>query len=635
MKKILSIILVMAMILTLAACGNQTKKDEPKKDEPKQQEGIYKPGTYKASAEGYNKKVPIEVEVKVSAEKIEDIKVVKQEETEGLGAVAAEKLPQKMLEAQSAKVDVMASATVSSKAIIAAVEEALKQASTGKAPQESKKEEKKDEKKEEELSADVIIVGSGGAGLSAAIEANAQGKSVIIVEKAELTGGNTTRATGGMNAAKTVYQDKNKFQDAQKDEILNKIATVKEKYPNLVELANTVEKQLNDYLAKPEGYFDSKELFLLDTMVGGKGINNPELAKTLVSKSSEAIEWLKTMGMELTDVGSFGGASVQRIHRPLVDGKTKAVGSYLVPMMTKIVEEKQIKIVFGKEVKELLVENNKVVGVKSDGLTVKGKSIILATGGFGANLEKVVEIKPELKGFVTTNAPQMTGDGIWMAQKVGADVVDLDQIQIHPTVEQSTASLITEGVRGDGAILVNQEGKRFINEVETRDIVSAAEVAQPGGYAYLIFDDAMVQKSGPLQNYLKKGFVKEAKSVEELAKVLEIQEKNLVETMKKWNENVVNQKDEEFGRTSFVTELKTAPFYAIKLSPGVHHTMGGLRINEKAEVLDKSGNPIPNLFAAGEVTGGVHGANRLGGNAVADIIVFGRIAGESAAKNAK
>ena len=374
---------------------------------------------------------------------------------------------------------------------------------------------------------------------------------------------------------------------------------------------------------------------MLDTLVGGKNVNNHELVETLVDNSSAAIDWLKSYGMELTDVGSFGGASVKRIHRPLVDGQTKAVGSYLVPKMTEILEEKKVDILFGTAATELIEKDGAIVGVKAGDITVNAKSVVLATGGFAANLEKVAEIKPELKGFVTTNAATLMGDGIWMAEKVGADVVDMDQIQIHPTVEQETSSLITEGVRGDGAILVNQDGKRFIDEVGTRDVVSAAEIEQPGSYAYLIFDQAMVEKSGPLQGYIEKGFTKQGETYEELAKELEIDEKTLAETMENWNKAVVSKKDEEFGRTAFADELKTAPYYAIKLSPGVHHTMGGLKINKDTQVLDKDGNAIPNLYAAGEITGGVHGANRLGGNAVADIIIYGRIAGQNAAKNVK
>ena len=274
-----------------------------------------------------------------------------------------------------------------------------------------------------------------------------------------------------------------------------------------------------------------------------------------------------------------------------------------------------------------------VTGVAADGskLTVNADAVILATGGFGANLDMVVSYKPELEGFMTTNAAGIQGQGIVMAQALGAATVDMNQIQIHPTVEANTAALITEGLRGDGAILVNAEGKRFIDEVGTRDVVSAAEIAQTGSYGYLIVDQAMVDASSVIQGYIKKGFTTQGDTYEALAAELGMDEAAFAETMNNWNACVEAKSDAEFGRTSFANPLNTAPYYAIKVTPGVHHTMGGLKINPATEVLTEDGSVIPGLFAAGEITGGVHGANRLGGNAVADFVVFGRIAAESAA----
>jgi len=256
------------------------------------------------------------------------------------------------------------------------------------------------------------------------------------------------------------------------------------------------------------------------------------------------------------------------------------------------------------------------------------------TGGFGANLDMVVEYKPELKGFMTTNAPGILGQGIKMAQAIGADTVDMDQIQIHPTVEANTAALITEGLRGDGAVLINAEGKRFIDEVGTRDVVSAAEIAQTGSYSWLIIDQKMVDDSSVIQGYIKKGYTFEGKTYEELAEQIGVDGAALAETMNTWNGYVEAKNDPDFGRTSFANPLDTAPYYAIKVTAGVHHTMGGLKINTNTEVLNENGEIIPGLFAAGEVTGGVHGANRLGGTAVSDFVVFGRIAGAAASKYA-
>ena len=184
------------------------------------------------------------------------------------------------------------------------------------------------------------------------------------------------------------------------------------------------------------------------------------------------------------------------IHKPVNDeGKTVAVGSYLVPKLTKAAEDKGVQFVMETAATELVVTDGKVTGVKAGDTTYTGKAVILATGGFAANTEMVLKYKPDYKGFVCTNAPGMTGDGIVMATAIGADTVDMEQIQIHPTVSQETSALITEGLRGDGAILVNSEGKRFFDEVGTRDAVSAAEVAQPGGFAWLIVDNKMVEAS--------------------------------------------------------------------------------------------------------------------------------------------
>lgn len=484
------------------------------------------------------------------------------------------------------------------------------------------------------LSADVVVLGAGGAGMSAAIEAADAGKSVIVLEKAGYVGGNTIRSTGGLNAAATDEQQSNTFGEEAGVEKTLKAA---EGYPELAELAATVKGQYDAFVeGGKQGYFDSVELFALDTLIGGKNLNDHELVNVLCSQAKDAITWLKTIDANLESVGSFGGASVKRIHKPLVDGKTVAVGSYIVPIMKDALLNKGVELMLNTEATELVMNEGKVSGVKAttqegEEIVVNAKAVVIATGGFAANEEMYTSYKPELKGFVTTNAPAITGDGIKMAQAVGAATVDMEQIQIHPTVEQRTSALITEGLRGDGAILVNQEGLRFTDEVGTRDAVSAAELAQTGSYAYLIVDQAMVDKSAVIAGYIKSGFTTQGNTYEELATALEMDGATFAETMNKWNAAVEAKEDKEFGRTSFANPLNTAPYYAIKIAPGVHHTMGGLKINTNTEVLDASGNAIPGLYAAGEVTGGVHGANRLGGNAVADIVVFGRIAGQNAA----
>ncbi len=559
------------------------------------------------------------------------------DETQGVGSEAIAKMPGEIAESGSIAVDGVSGATVTSTAIKEAAAAALTAA--GLNPDDYKTAVENNATAEDStVDADVVVVGAGGAGMTAAITAAAEGKTVVILESQSMVGGNSVRATGGMNAGKTVYQDENEFGESVGVE--KTLKTAAEKYADnktITALAKTVSEQWAAYQANPTGYFDSVELMELDTMIGGKGINDPELVETLCANSADAIDWLDEHGITLHNVSSFGGASVKRIHRPVnAEGKTVSVGSYMIPLLQENCEKAGVKMMLDTTATEILTDaNGAAVGVKATGasgetVTVNAKAVVLATGGFGANLDMVVKYKPELKGFMTTNAPGIQGQGIEMAEAIGAATVDMDQIQIHPTVEANTAALITEGLRGDGAILINEEGQRFIDEVGTRDVVSAAEIAQTGSYSWLVVDQAMADASSVIQGYIKKGYTVTGATYEELGKAMGVDAAAFAETMEKWNGCVEAKNDPDFGRTSFANPLNTAPYYAVKVTAGVHHTMGGLKINANTEVLNEKGEVIPGLFAAGEVTGGVHGANRLGGNAVADFTVFGRIAGAAA-----
>ena len=575
MKKFIKTLLVAFMLLGFSACSNKNSS-----------EGVN--GTFNGKAQGYGGE--ISVDITLSNSEITSVVAACDAETAGLGQTACEKLSAKMVETNQVEVDAMAGASFSSKGMVEAATAAL--AAAGLKPTDLKAKEGNQDSATKELDYDVVVIGAGGAGMSAAIEAHDAGAKVLVLEKAAITGGNTTRATGGMNAVGTPEQ-------------------------------------------KEAGIEDSVDLFISDTMKGGKNINDPELVRTLVEKSADGIAWLHSIGADLTNVGLFGGASVKRIHRPVnAEGKTIAVGAYLTPIFTENLEKRNIEVLYETEAKELVSENGKVTGVKASGANgdyvIHAKAVVVATGGFGANAQMVETYQPSLKGFMTTNASTITGDGIKMSVAVGAATVDMDQIQIHPTVEANTAALITEGLRGDGAILVNQGGKRFVNELLTRDVVSAAEIEQEGSYAYLIVDQKMVDASAVIQGYIKKGFTSQGQTYEELAKALNMDEATFADTMNNWNTICANKVDPDFGREGMENDLSTAPYYAIKVSPGVHHTMGGLKIDTETHVLDTNGNVIEGLYAAGEVTGGIHGANRLGGNAVADIVVFGRIAGQQA-----
>ena len=613
-KRFVSILLVLAMMLSIV---------------PAMAETVTGTGT----AKGFGGDVT--VTITVTDGKITDVTAVGEKETQGIGSVALEKLPAAMEENNTINVDAMSTATISSDAIKAAALFALADAGVNAEDYMQAVEAKKAE--DTTYEADIVIVGAGGAGMTAALTAAEEGKKVIIVESQPVAGGNSVRATGGMNAGDTPYQDKAEFGQAAGVE--KGIAAAEAYADNAVvtELAATVKTQWEAYQANPEGYFDSVELMQLDTIVGGKAVNDVELVKVMAENSAAGIEWLQNYGIELTNTGAFGGASVNRIHWPKVNDKKVSVGSYMIPLMEKACnEEENIEILFETTAHTIQMTNDAATGIIATGktgetITVNAKAVILATGGFGANLEMVASYKPELEGFMTTNAAGLQGQGIAMAEAIGAATVDMEQIQIHPTVEFYTASLITEGLRGDGAILVNAEGKRFIDEVGTRDVVSAAEIAQTGSYSWLIVDQAMLDASATIAGYVTKGLTKTGATYEELAAVCGMDAANFAATMESWNGYVAAKNDPEFGRVSFTKPLDNAPYYAIKVTAGIHHTMGGLKINEKTQVLSTEGKAISGLYAAGEVTGGIHGANRLGGNAVCDFVVFGRIAGAEAA----
>jgi len=578
MKKLICLFIALMMILTSAALA-----EEPAKD-------LFVPGTYTAEEQGIF--VPVKVQITVSASRILAVRVYAKGETETLGGVAAEQLAKDILLAQTPNVDTVSGATVTSNAIIKAATKALEEAGADISVLDANRKDTGNNgpKAEKTVDTEVVVIGAGGAGMTAAIMLHQAGKNFVLLEKMPYSGGNTTKATGGMNAAETHYQ-------------------------------------------KEQGIEDSKALFAADTMKGGHALNDPELVAVMANESAGAIDWLDTIGASLPKISYSGGASVNRIHAP-EDGS--GVGGYLVEHFSAKLEELGVETLYNTAATELLTDaEGKICGVKAESkdtvYTFNCKAVILATGGFGANEEMYTQYRPDLKGTVTTNAPGATGDGIVMAQKLGADLEDIEQIQLHPTVEQTTSILITESVRGDGAILVNQGGVRFTNELLTRDAVSAAELEQEGQYAWIIFDQNLRDHLKATEKYVKSGITVQADTIEGLAELLEIDPATLAKTLNDWNGYVKDQRDPDFGRTTGMdADLTTPPYYAIKIAPGIHHTMGGVKIDTSAQVINTEGKAIPGLFAAGEVTGGVHGGNRLGGNAVADIVIFGRIAAESA-----
>ena len=572
--------LIMGMVGTAFGCSTKTK------------DTTFKAGTYEGVADGHGGK--IKATVTVTENEITEIKIDAPDETEGLGDVAGEKIAKMIMDNQNLNVDTVSGATNSSKGMIAAITAALEKAGADIKALQNAEAKVSVEEKQEDLTADIVVIGAGGAGMAAAVEAAEAGKSVIIVEKMPIVGGNTNRATGGINAAETKVQE-------------------------------------------AAGIVDTKETFYKDTLTGGKGKNDPILLQTMVDNAPGAVEWLNEMGAGLTRVTLSGGATNPRIHTP-EDGSP--VGPVVVRVLSDKLKELKVDIMMETTAKKIITKDGAVTGIEAtdvngNSFTINAKAVIVTTGGFGANSTMVEEYRPDLVGFSTTNHSGATGDGISMSLEVGAGLTDIGEIQTHPTTDPESGYMFTEGLRGDGAILVNSNGERFTDELLTRDVVSANILKQEGGIAYLITNEEMRLENASLAGYVKKGYAIEGKTVEELAKALEIDATALMNTLNTYGEAVKSGVDQAFNREHLTQTLENGPYYALKVTPGIHHTMGGLKIDNQTHVLTEEGTIISGLYAAGEVTGGVHGGNRIGGNAVTDIIVFGRIAGQMASGEMK
>ena len=540
MKKALSLILALMMLLSLVVPA-------------------YADDAQTATGSGNGIDGKIVVEVKADANTIYEVNILEQNETPGIGSVAVEKLPGAIVEANSLEVDGITGATVSSTAIKAAVTEALTAmgfdpasyagAAAGEAAPK--------EKEEVTLDCDVVVVGAGGAGLTASVMATQQGMKVILLEKMPFVGGNSLRAEGGMNAADTKVQAELGLE------------------------GNTVDN------------------FVADTLRLGHDLANPDLVRTLAENSAEAVDWLFSIDAPLAKVKATGGTQHQYLHQP-ADGQ--AVGSYLVAKLSAKAEELGIDVRVNTKATEILMDNGQAVGVKAEDddhiYTINAKSVVLATGGFGANFDLMASYDPSLANAVTTNHAGAQGDGIKMAQDIGADTVDMEQIQLHPTVIQSNGLLVSESLRSYGAVIVNTEGKRFVNDLAGRDVVSQAELKQPDGYCYIIFDQNMVDHLALTKKFIDGGYALTGDTYVALAKEMGLEGdavENFVNTMVAWNESCAKGVDEEWGRNNGMEAQSTAPFYAIKIAPGIHHTMGGIKIDTKAEVIDTDGNAIPGL----------------------------------------
>ena len=626
MKMLLALVLCLALTLTVSlalAAG-------------------YTAGTYTAEANGNNG--PVKVSVTVSADAITAVEVTEHAETPGLSDPAISNIPAAIVEHQSLAIDTVSGATNTSNAILTAAAEAialaggdvdaLKAATVEAAPVE-----------DVEATYDVVIIGGGGAGLTAAITAAQNGASVVLIEKAAALGGNTLIAGQGFNAADPERQGAMEMDSALLETLKGYLDLDPADFGDFGDTLVTVQGQIKEYLASGKtNLFANPELHMLHCYMGGTrtGLDgtviSPDLAlvDVFAHNALDGLKWVESIGGGWNDTTStILGAMWPRSHG-------LATGN-VIPTLEQAARENGVEILLNTAGKELTMEDGKVSGViaKNGEATVTlhaNKSVVIATGGFAANAPMVCQYNNYWPGLsdtmASTNSANLTGDGIVMAQAIGADVTGMGFAQLMPSSHPVDGSLFT-GVWGSAEtqLFVNKQGKRFVNEYAERDVLSKAALEQEDGLFFIIADKEIVdQYADRLETLESTGCIYLADTLEELAEKMGVPVDAFVETVNKYNEYTLAKHDPDFGKEFFGNPIDEAPFCATPRSPSLHHTMGGLKINTETEVLDTNGNAIPGLYAAGEVCGGIHAGNRLGGNAMTDFLVFGRIAGANAAK---
>ncbi|HCM88894.1 MULTISPECIES: flavocytochrome c [Vagococcus] len=613
------------------------------------EEVCYEPGIYNVVAPGHNGNLPMAVTL--TKERIEDISIDTSGESEGIADVVFTRIPSQIVEGQTLNIDILSGASVTSQGVIDGVAKAVKQA--GANPDILRKRAKAPsalDKEDTELTADVVVIGGGGAGLSAAASVLQEGKSVVIVEKFPSIGGNTVRTGGPMNAANPTWQKGFSAMPGEhhtlEDMLTLDEGEVDEEYVNDVKL---LKEQIRAYLADEDYLFDSSILHRIQTYLGGKRVDQNgekiygqyDLVKILTDEALNSIHWLENIGVEFDqdDVTMPVGALWRRGHKPL-----KNEGYAYVAALETFVKEQGGEIITDTAVEEIIMTNGKASGVIGKGMngqkvTVNADAVVIASGGFGANTKMLkqyntywTEIADDIK---TSNSPAITGDGIHLGKEVGAELVGMGFSQMMPVSDPNTGALFSGlQVPPQNFVMINTDGKRFVNEYGSRDELTQAAIDN-GGLFYLIADE-MIKETAyntsqeKIDQQVAAGTLYRGETLEDLAKQLNISSEVFIKTITNYNHYVEKGLDPEFGKDVFDLKVEKGPFYATPRKPAVHHTMGGLKINTKTEVIDTNGQVISGLFAAGEVAGGIHAGNRLGGNSLTDIFTFGRIAGQSA-----
>ena len=621
MKRIVSVLLCLAMLLTLSVGAMAD--------------------TFEGTGKGFGG--DIKVAVTIEDGKLTAVEVLAHGETAGISDAAFAGVPAAMIEGQSVAVDTVAGCTYTSKGLIEAVTAAWM--ASGATLEEISKEIVKEEaaKELETKTADVIVIGAGGAGMTAAVEVLRAGGTVLVVDKMAAVGGNTIAAGSALNAAGTEIQAAGTMAASGIDAIEEKLA-LEPKNDDMKRWQESVRKDLDVYKASGSNQvFDTVDLHKLQTYVDGDYVGKTELIEILGNGAPQALEFLKELGMTWDPaITTAVGATWPRSHQP--SRTFGGAGSDFILPQYEFVKANGGEVVLNHKVEEIIAEDGRVVGAKgtaTDGTPFEfraNKSVVLATGGFGANVEmrqKYNKFWANLDETVpTSNMPCATGDGLALAEGVGANLIGLEWIQM---VTGSSVGGFTASIANN--IYVNKNGERFVAEDSRRDVLSGAVLAQPDSFFWLLTDaktawDLMggADYNGKTVEQKKAQGLIEAQTIEELAIAIGCDPATLQASVDQHNKAASGAEADPLGRQVYEYTFDKGPYYAGKGYAMVHHTMGGVEINENCEVLDANGNPIPGFYAAGEVTGGIHGANRLGGNAIADIIVFGQIAGQNAAK---
>lgn len=630
--------------MRFAKISNQLNEEE---------EFSFKPGTYEVNAIGHGGALPIKVSF--SDKKIERIDIDTSAETEGLADVVFVRIPDKIIEGQTLNVDALSGASETSNAVIDGVAKAVKQA--GVNPDILKRRPKPASSMnhgDEEYDCDVVVIGGGGAGLSAAATVLQQGKSAIVLEKYPAVGGNTIRAGGPINAADPEWQrtfDENPGERHTIESLLSiDESEIHEEYLADFRALKQEFAAYEQQFGSDNGYlFDSPLLHRMQTYLGGKRTDlqghsiygQYDLVKILTDHALESVQWLEDIGVEYDKSVVFApvGALWRRGHKPI-----KKYGTAFILALSKYIESMSGTILTDSPAKEFLMEEGEIKGIIATGgngqqITIRAQAVVLASGGFGANTQMLKQYNTYWSSIAddikTTNSSAMTGDGIVLGQSVGAGLTGMGFTQMMPVADPYSGELFSGlQVPPENFVFVNKQGKRFINEFAGRDVLTKAALAE-GGLFYMIADNEIKKMAAntsqeKIDRQVEAGTLFRADTLEELALQVGMAPEVLVDTVNKYNSYVEAGEDPEFHKDTFSLKVEKPPFYATPRQPAVHHTMGGLKIDTATRVLDEQNQPIKHLYAAGEVAGGIHAGNRLGGNALADIFTFGRIAGQTA-----